>query len=299
MNETYIISGDTLAGIADAIRAKKDTTAIFTPEQMAVEISKIVDAESMPNAEDAYFGTLENAYEYGMTAFTPGANYSGNSKRTHGNIFTINKSCACVGIRTYYGSAVSGEYPCGIYTDAGELLAKATQKVAAGWVETFFDTPVNLEAGKSYLVCAILAKRWHGVEDGTTFSSKVTYVDSCYVTSDTELTLTCPNPSLTSSLLGIDIIMDEILTESVITEYKIQKGTVASIVDEVNRITGMSGQRTIAEVITALQGLNIALQAKTVTPAETAQTITPDSGYYGLSSVTVGAIPATESETTA
>lgn len=41
-----------LTGIADAIRAKKNTTAIFTPEQMAAEIEGIVIGDDLPTSAE-------------------------------------------------------------------------------------------------------------------------------------------------------------------------------------------------------------------------------------------------------
>lgn len=56
-----------------------------------------------------------------------------------------------------------------------------------------------------------------------------------------------------------------------------------------------NGSGTVAGVS---GGGNYSLQAKTATPTKSQQNIAPDSGYYGLSGVTVAAIPAAYQDVT-
>lgn len=56
---------------------------------------------------------------------------------------------------------------------------------------------------------------------------------------------------------------------------------------------------TILGVEGSYSGDGVNLQAKTVTPSKTAQTVQADSGYDALSSVTVNAIPYTETDNAA
>lgn len=80
--------------------------------------------------------------------------------------------------------------------------------------------------------------------------------------------------------------------------YHDGSGTVAINSTERNKIIAGNIKQgvTILGVTGSYSGDGVTLQTKTVTPAKTSQTVTADSGYDALSSVTVNAIPYQEQQ---
>lgn len=73
------------------------------------------------------------------------------------------------------------------------------------------------------------------------------------------------------------------------------KAELVAVGDAIRTITGSTATYYVSELASQVAQLstggNYSLQSKSIIPTKAQQSVTPDSGYYGLSDVIVGAIP--------
>lgn len=274
----YRIQGKTLTAIADQARRLSATKDTLTPAGITAALQNVKSSGELPTAEETPFGTAETAIEYGFTAY-PSHTQALTAGRTMGYHITPKEAVAIYGVR-----ATTKKYNVKLWGSDQAVIADIGTIEAN--TDYMFDQPINLTVGETYALSSYATGNQYGYGSDITVNLKLTMVrasasGNSYPTANSGIYYYGFGPLIGPTVDGVKP-----------TEYTIQLNTMTGLANEVKRITGAEGTLNPAEMQAGLE--TVVLQEKTVTPTTSEQTVTPDSGYYGLSKVTVGAAEAAE-----
>lgn len=255
--DVYSIQGATVESIAVAIQNKKNTTAILTPAQMAVEIENIDVGDNLPDAEATTFGVVSNTEENAILCTLTFAKNAYTSNNT-GFKFTPNENISFCGFLVC-GVAGGKTLTCALWD--GDTREKITElKVAPAareWRYYALADPVNLLMGKSYVVSVWLDSTGFAYCscDGLVYNKKIT-PNGFYHSNGGGYRFPDYGTTVTNTTVpGINFVIGPPLIESTVTEYKIQTTTLDAIAAEVQRIIGGTNKMTPESMAAALAGV--------------------------------------------
>ena len=103
-----------------------------------------------------------------------------------------------------------------------------------------------------------------------------------------------------SECIGGEFLMADNVNPILMADYLVTNMELTAVADAIRDKAGTAGQLSFPDgFVSAIQGIQAesTLQEKVVTPTTSQQDITPDSGYDGLSKVTIAAMPTAEQAT--
>lgn len=261
------VSDDSLTSIADAIRAKGGTAASLAfPEGFVSAIRAIEAGADDPFGSDAAFDYAVNPIDgaaYGFALNSAGFYESQNQKQTNSyaicrvNI-TAKRTCDIVFDVINYAEQ---NYDFGLFGNLDTSLSLSASGDTSGVYKRF-----NTEHSAD-----VVQLTYSGVTAGSHF------IDVKYIKDGSQ---DSNNDSLQFRVQHAGGLSQETIDKILAADPDLKAENIKAGVD----IFGVIG--------THGGGSDPVLQTKTATPSESSQTIAPDSGYDGLSSVTVSAIPA-------